>query len=67
MHHPLTYAQAFIACIALAGITVLGVTGDVSEGSLTAIYSAVIGAGLGSVGVIANGYANGGAKKKATE
>lgn len=54
----LTLLQAAVAIAALIGITILGVNGNVNSDALVAIYSAVIGAGLGAGGIIANGAAD---------
>jgi pantoate kinase len=53
----LTITQAAVAVIALVGITLLGITNHVDSDAVLAIYSAVIGAGLGASGAIAQAHA----------
>jgi integral membrane sensor domain MASE1 len=55
MGKPLANTQAIIAVTALAGITVLGVTGHVTDSVLSSVYSMVIGSALGGVSAATNG------------
>jgi drug/metabolite transporter (DMT)-like permease len=52
-------AQFAVALVALAGITMLGMTGNVSSDAIVGIYGAVIGAALGYANGTREGYSNG--------
>lgn len=45
----LSLPQLILACVALIGITALGLEGAVSSDALVAIYSAVLGGSVGYV------------------
>lgn len=55
----LGYSQLIVALAAMTGITILGLTGNVSSDAIVGVYGGVIGAALGYANGSRSGYTEG--------